>query len=62
MPGGRGRLQGRLSHGGGEALQCAPPPRVLIAVQQFLRRGHGSYIRNNGERTNDNQKLTKGAF
>ncbi len=26
MPGGRGRLQGWLSRGGGEALRCAPTP------------------------------------
>ncbi len=39
-----------------------PPPRVLVAVRRFLRRGRGSYIGNDGRRTNDNQKLTKGAF
>jgi hypothetical protein len=40
----------------------AATPRVLIAVRQLLRRGHGSYIGNDGGQTNDNQKLTKGGF
>jgi hypothetical protein len=59
--GGRGRRQGRQSCGGGEASQCAPP-RFLVAVQQFLQRGRGKYIGNNGQQTNNNQKLTKGGF
>jgi hypothetical protein len=53
--------------GGGAAVACGgggfsmrPPPCVLFAVQQFLRRGHGSFIGNNGQRTNDNQNLTNG--
>jgi hypothetical protein len=47
--------------GGGEASRCAPP-RVHIALRRFLRRGHRSFIGNDGRQTIDNQKLTKGGF
>jgi hypothetical protein len=46
---------------GAGASRCGPPC-VLVAVRQFLRRGCGSFIRNEGQQTNSNQKLTKGGF
>jgi hypothetical protein len=61
MPGGGGG--GEDSALAGVGRHCnVPLPNVLIGVRQFLWRGHGSYIGNDGRRTNNNQKLTKGAF
>jgi hypothetical protein len=38
----------------------AATPCILIAVRRFLQRGRGSYIGNDGRRSNDSQKLTEG--
>ncbi len=60
-PGGRGGCGGGGCVGGGRRCN-ASTPCILVAVRRFLQRGCGSYIRNNGRQTNDNQKLTKGGF
>ncbi len=57
--GGGGEGGGRLGVG---RRRDAVPPRVLVVVRRFLRRGRGSYIENGGRQTSDNQKLTKGGF
>jgi hypothetical protein len=58
--GGGGNKDGALA---GVGRRCnVPLPRILVTVQQFLQRGRGSYIGNNGRGTKNNQKLTKGAF
>jgi hypothetical protein len=61
MPGGGGGGRGGVHVGVGRHCNAATPP-VLVAVRQFLRRVHGSYIKNDGQQTNNNQKLTKGGF
>ncbi len=60
-PGGGGGREGSGRAGVGRRHDAAHPC-ILIAVQRFLRRRHGSFIGNNGRQTNDNQNLTKGGF
>jgi hypothetical protein len=58
--GGGGGGGGRMGRGG---ERCdAVPPCALVVVGQFLQRAHRSFIRNDGQQTNNNQKLTKGGF
>ncbi len=60
-PGGGGGCKGSGRAWVGRRHDAAHP-RVLVAVRQFLRRWHGSFIGNDGRQTNDNQNLTKGGF
>ncbi len=57
-----GATPGGGSRAGGGRCSDAATPCILVAVRRFLRRGHRSYIGNNRQQTNDNQKLTKGGF
>jgi hypothetical protein len=61
MPGGGGGGKGGGRPGVGRRCD-AVPPRVLVVVRRFLRRGQGSYIGNHGRQTSNNQKLMKGGF
>jgi hypothetical protein len=65
--GGEGRATPGGGGGGGACagmggIAMRPPPRVLVAVRQFLQMGCRSFIGNDRQQTNDNQKLTKGGF
>jgi hypothetical protein len=60
LGGGGGRKGG--GRAGVRRRHDAAHPRILIAVQQFLQRRHGSFIGNDGRQTNDNQNLMKGGF
>ncbi len=60
-PGGGGGHEGGGRAGMGRRCNAAHP-HVLVAVQRFWQRRHGSFVGNNGQQTNDNQNLTKGGF
>ncbi len=57
-----GTMSGVKGGSGGRRRHDAAFPYILVAVRQSLRRGCRSFIGNNGQQTNDKQKLTKGGF